>query len=82
MAALNKEPKALADFAAHDVELQDVEQSHVPPKYRGTEEDRLQMKVLGRVQETRRMFNFITMLGFGSTLMVTWVRDFGTNIPA
>lgn len=30
------------------------------------------MKVLGRVQETRRMFTFISMLGFGSTLMVTW----------
>jgi len=30
------------------------------------------MKVLGRVQETRRMFTFVSMLGFGSTLMVTW----------
>jgi amino acid transporter len=30
------------------------------------------MKVLGRTQETRRMFNAISMLGFGSTLMVTW----------
>lgn len=30
------------------------------------------MKMLGRTQETRRVFTFVTILGFGSTLIVTW----------
>ena len=59
---------------AADIELQEVSESKVPAKWRGTEKDALEMKVLGRTQETRRIFNFISMLGFGSTLMVTWVR--------
>ncbi|KAK5717330.1 hypothetical protein LTR15_009223 [Elasticomyces elasticus] len=57
-----------AGFA--DRELQDG--TKVKEKYQGTEGDKMQMKVLGRTQETRRIFTFISMLGFGSTLMVTW----------
>lgn len=30
------------------------------------------MRRLGRTQETRRVFTFITILGFDSTLIVTW----------
>lgn len=44
----------------------------ITAKYLGTEGDRLQMKILGRTQETRRVFTFVTILGFGSTLIVTW----------
>jgi len=69
----DQDVKSPAKSAATDeFEVQDGVQAHVPAKWRGTEEDRLQMKVMGRLQETRRNFTFISMLGFGSTLMVTW----------
>ncbi|KAK4561148.1 hypothetical protein LTR86_005103 [Recurvomyces mirabilis] len=63
--------KSPISLTAEDKEM-NMAAAHVPERWRGTEEDRLQMKVLGRVQETRRMFTFVSMLGFGSTLMVTW----------
>ncbi|KAK3723780.1 hypothetical protein LTR37_001661 [Vermiconidia calcicola] len=53
-------------------DLDGVLEYHVEGKYEGTDQDKLDMKVLGRSQETRRMFTWITMLGFGSTLIVTW----------
>jgi len=56
----------------NDVELQDMLESHVQHKYQGTEADKAQMRVMGRLQETRRNFTFITTLGFGSTLICTW----------
>ncbi|TKA63262.1 hypothetical protein B0A55_09621 [Friedmanniomyces simplex] len=64
----SKEPAVVGE----DHELQDGAKSHVEAKYMGTDGDKMQMKVLGRVQETRRIFTFVSMLGFGSTLMVTW----------
>lgn len=48
---------------ATDITLEDVVKEHVEPKYRGTDQDKLDMKVLGRSQETRRMFTAISMLG-------------------
>ncbi|KAK5674779.1 hypothetical protein LTS10_012515 [Elasticomyces elasticus] len=60
----------LSDTAvAEDVELRNVDTSHIAPKYQGTDGDKVHMTTLGRDQETRRMFTFISMLGFGSTLM-------------
>ena len=65
--------KAVSVIATqHDVELQDSSQSHVPAKYQGTEADKVQMRTMGRLQETRRNFTFVTILGFGSTLICTW----------
>lgn len=55
-----------------ELELEDLNKSHVPSKYRGTEADQAQMRTMGRLQETRRNFTFVTMLGFGSTLICTW----------
>jgi hypothetical protein len=52
--------------------MQDGAKSHVSAKYLGTEGDKAQMRRLGRIQETRRVFTFITILGFGSTLICTW----------
>ncbi|KAK6437800.1 hypothetical protein LTR95_006002 [Oleoguttula sp. CCFEE 5521] len=52
-----------------------VDDSHIAPKYQGTEADKRHMNVLGRYQETRRMFTFISMLGFGSTLMLLHRAD-------
>lgn len=48
---------------SNDLSLEDVIKDHVEVKYRGTEQDKLDMKVLGRTQETRRMFTAISMLG-------------------
>lgn len=47
----------------NDMAFDDVMKDHVEHKYRGTEQDRLDMKVLGRAQETRRLFTAISMLG-------------------
>lgn len=55
-----------------EMELHELNKSHVSPKYQGTEADQAQMRTMGRLQETRRNFTFVTMLGFGSTLICTW----------
>jgi len=72
--------KPSASHTAKAIELPDGEHAPVAVKYRGTEADVLQMKVLGRTQEVRRIFTFVSMLGFGSTLMVTWVRARSRNL--
>lgn len=67
---VNNKGRATADEQGYD--FQDGAKSHVSAKYLGTEGDKAQMRMLGRTQETRRVFTFITILGFGSTLIVTW----------
>ncbi|KAI4283790.1 MAG: hypothetical protein L6R35_005046 [Caloplaca aegaea] len=44
----------------------------VKPKWRGTEQDKSDMDVLGRGQVLRRNFKFLSALAFGSTLICTW----------
>ncbi|KAI5206328.1 hypothetical protein AUEXF2481DRAFT_179093 [Aureobasidium subglaciale EXF-2481] len=44
----------------------------VPPRFRGTHTDKKDMAMLGRPQELRRNFRFVTMLGFASTVMSSW----------
>lgn len=44
----------------------------VKPKWRGTSHDKTEMETLGRKQVLRRNFRFLSMLGFGSTLICTW----------
>ncbi|RLL98784.1 hypothetical protein CFD26_106363 [Aspergillus turcosus] len=44
----------------------------VAPKYMGTVADQRDMSALGRVQVLRRNFRFISILGFGCTLISTW----------
>ncbi|RAH58026.1 amino acid permease [Aspergillus piperis CBS 112811] len=44
----------------------------VAPKYMGTIRDQRDMSALGRVQVLRRNFRFISILGFGCTLISTW----------
>lgn len=56
---VKSEPVVRAD----DLSLDGVVMDHVSPEYQGTNDDKLDMKVLGRAQETRRMFTAITMLG-------------------
>ncbi|XHG04932.1 hypothetical protein AWENTII_008186 [Aspergillus wentii] len=45
---------------------------NVPAKYRGTTADKLDMSALGREQVLRRNFRFISIVGFGCTLIATW----------
>lgn len=44
----------------------------VAPKYIGTVADQRDMMTLGKKQVLRRNFRFITMLGFGSTVICSW----------
>ncbi|KAK2795611.1 hypothetical protein FQN50_009717 [Emmonsiellopsis sp. PD_5] len=44
----------------------------VSAKYMGTIADRRDMSALGKEQVLRRNFRFISILGFGSTLIATW----------
>lgn len=44
----------------------------VAPKYMGTPSDQRDMIVLGKKQVLRRNFRFVTMLGFGSTVICSW----------
>ncbi|KAJ9608558.1 hypothetical protein H2200_007546 [Cladophialophora chaetospira] len=46
----------------------------IPPQYRGTAADRKDMSVLGKEQVLRlqRNFEFLPMLGFASTVIVSW----------
>ncbi|KXT12499.1 hypothetical protein AC579_7343 [Pseudocercospora musae] len=44
----------------------------VAPKYRGTSADQTDMMTLGKKQVLRRNFRFVTMLGFGSTVICSW----------
>jgi len=44
----------------------------LPERFRGTTTDRHDMLVLGKKQVLRRNFNFVTMLGFSSTVMTAW----------
>ncbi|KAK0960548.1 hypothetical protein LTR91_020305 [Friedmanniomyces endolithicus] len=70
--SIDRDGKSYGTTTAKDLELDDVNTSRIAPKYQGTEEDKVHMKTLGRKQETQRVFTFVTMIGFGSTLIVTW----------
>lgn len=44
----------------------------IAAEHEGTSDDRHDMQILGRKQVLRRQFNFSTMFGFASTVMVAW----------
>ncbi|KAL8718370.1 MAG: hypothetical protein Q9225_004487 [Loekoesia sp. 1 TL-2023] len=64
--AINDEPEQ------HSMDQLDPTGVLVKPKWRGTSMDKMDMEVLGRNQVLRRNFRFLSMLGFGSTLICTW----------
>jgi hypothetical protein len=72
MAAVNADAKGQATAEERGYDFQDGATSRVSAKYLGTEGDKAQMRMLGRTQETRRVFTFLTILGFGFTMIVTW----------
>ncbi|KAL3703931.1 hypothetical protein TMatcc_009621 [Talaromyces marneffei ATCC 18224] len=49
-----------------------LNQYHVPARYLGNGADKRDMSALGRDQVLRRNFGFISILGFGCTLIATW----------
>ncbi|KAK6399016.1 hypothetical protein LTR65_000574 [Meristemomyces frigidus] len=53
-------------------EKDDTISASIAAKYHGTEADRRDMITLGKKQVLRRNFKFITMLGFGSTVICSW----------
>ncbi|PTU24240.1 hypothetical protein P175DRAFT_0553513 [Aspergillus ochraceoroseus IBT 24754] len=58
-----------ADDAGH---AEFASKGPVAPKYMGTVADRRDMNAMGREQVLRRNFRFISILGFGCTLISTW----------
>ncbi|KAK5107184.1 hypothetical protein LTR62_001656 [Meristemomyces frigidus] len=68
----NQVVKPLETASAEDMQLDDMEPPHVSGKLQGTSEDIMHMNTLGREQETIRMFTRKSMVGFGSSLIVTW----------
>ncbi|EED24126.1 GABA permease, putative [Talaromyces stipitatus ATCC 10500] len=53
-------------------DVEEMNQYHVPAKYLGNGADKRDMSALGREQVLRRNFRFISILGFGCTLIATW----------
>lgn len=52
--------------------VEDAAVDAVPEKYRGTMADKQDMTMLGKKQVLRRNFKFATMVGFASTVIVSW----------
>jgi choline transport protein len=60
---------------ADDVELRDSAELHdgsVVVEKKGTPEDRKDMHRMGKVQELRRNFRFVSIFGYSMILMSTW----------
>lgn len=55
-----------------DEKLDNVVDTHVPVKYRGTQADKRDMMVVGKKQELRRNFKLLTMTGFASMVVCAW----------
>lgn len=52
--------------------LDDVVDTAVPERYRGTAQDKRDMLVHGNKQELRRNFKLLTMTGFASMVVCAW----------
>lgn len=59
------------DLKADNV-FDDAAADTIPLKYRGTLADQKDMSILGKKQVLRRNFKFVTMVGFASTVIVSW----------
>ncbi|KAF2173010.1 hypothetical protein M409DRAFT_62647 [Zasmidium cellare ATCC 36951] len=55
----------------HNTDAPGVSDS-IPTQFRGTTADQPDMNILGKQQVLRRNFKFFTVLGFASTVMVSW----------
>ncbi|KAJ5645398.1 hypothetical protein N7507_011409 [Penicillium longicatenatum] len=70
----SKNDSSITDSVIDDVEdfPQKAPRGLVAPRYMGTVADQRDMSALGRVQVLRRNFRFISIVGFGCTLICTW----------
>ncbi|PIB01044.1 Choline transport protein [Cercospora beticola] len=59
-------------FESTEEDAYELSEYAVAKKWRGTPADRKDMSQLGRVQQLRRNFQFLSILGFGCTLIATW----------
>lgn len=66
------EPEMALDEAILMDDKHGIASPSVAPKYQGTNADKQDMMTLGKKQVLRRNFRFITMLGFGSTVICSW----------
>ncbi|OQE27577.1 hypothetical protein PENSTE_c004G04882 [Penicillium steckii] len=64
----NKDSSVVTMTATDDVPSRGV----VAPKWRGTLADQADMSALGRNQVLRRNFRYVSIVGFGCTLIATW----------
>ncbi|KAJ5710387.1 hypothetical protein N7488_004543 [Penicillium malachiteum] len=69
-----KDELGMSSTATDDVEdfPSSAQKGLVAPRYMGTLADQRDMTSLGRVQVLRRNFRFISIVGFGCTLICTW----------
>ncbi|KAI6820140.1 amino acid transporter-like protein [Hortaea werneckii] len=79
-------PKQVAENVRATYDNEDdfeMTEGAVAKKWQGTAADRRDMSALGRVQELRRNFQFLGILGFACTLIATWeviVTTLGTSL--
>ncbi|KAG7004718.1 hypothetical protein G7Y79_00024g056680 [Physcia stellaris] len=57
---------------SYSAEMQMQEMGIVADKWRGTDADQQDMRMLGRSQVLRRNFGFLSILGFATVLICTW----------
>lgn len=61
--------KAFAE--ASDVEVPNFDANDLPQEKKGTRDDQRDMFRMGKLQEMKRNFRFLSILGFSMTLMCT-----------
>lgn len=55
-----------------DVELPNFDNSSLPQEKKGTVDDQRDMFRMGKSQQMKRNFRFVTIFGFSMILMATW----------
>ncbi|KAF2728388.1 amino acid transporter [Polyplosphaeria fusca] len=76
MAEISKLPEVVGE--PYDVDLAGEEDGDISEK-KGTSEDRHAMWRMGKVQEMRRNFRFVSIFGFSMILMASWETILGTS---
>lgn len=62
-----------------DIEVADYGASHLGEEKRGTTDDQRDMFRMGKTQEMKRNFRFVSIFGFSMILMCTWEVVLGTS---
>lgn len=61
-----------ATATSTDVEMPDFENNNLPQEKKGTVDDQRDMFRMGKSQQMKRNFRFVTIFGFSMILMCTW----------